>query len=102
MTKCQKGSMMPINKNGKKGGEVATQICSAPGHKVYPCWLRHLPITRANPVWAPDTTYISMARGLVCRTAVVPLFGDQDRLRQDRQRLIFHGDGLLRGWRGLR
>ena len=42
-----------------------------PGHKVYPYLLRHLQITRANQVWALDTTYISMARGFVYLTAVV-------------------------------
>ena len=42
-----------------------------PGHKVYPYLLRHLPITRANQVWALDTTYIPMARGFVYLTAVV-------------------------------
>jgi len=43
----------------------------APGHKVYPYLLRKLAITRANQVWALDTTYIQMARGLVYLTAVV-------------------------------
>ena len=43
----------------------------APGHKIYPYLLRKLPITRANQVWALDTTYIAMARGFVYLTAVV-------------------------------
>ena len=43
----------------------------APGHKVYPYLLRKLAITRANQVWALDTTYIPMARGFVYLTAVV-------------------------------
>jgi len=43
----------------------------APGHKIYPYLLRKLPITRANQVWALDTTYIPMARGFVYLTAVV-------------------------------
>ena len=42
-----------------------------PGHKVYPYLLRKLAITRANQVWALDTTYIPMARGFVYLTAVV-------------------------------
>jgi putative transposase len=42
-----------------------------PGHKIYPYLLRHLAITRANQVWALDTTYIPMARGFVYLTAVV-------------------------------
>jgi len=46
----------------------------APGHKIYPYLLRKLPITRANQVWALDTTYIAMARGFVYLTAVVDVF----------------------------
>ena len=44
---------------------------AAPGHKIYPYLLRKLAITRANQVWALDTTYIRMARGFVYLTAVV-------------------------------
>ncbi len=44
---------------------------AAPGHKIYPYLLRKLAITRANQVWALDTTYIAMARGFVYLTAVV-------------------------------
>jgi len=44
---------------------------AAPGHKIYPYLLRKLVITRANQVWALDTTYIPMARGFVYLTAVV-------------------------------
>jgi len=43
----------------------------APGHKIYPYLLRHVPIIQANQVWALDTTYIPMARGFVYLTAVV-------------------------------
>ena len=43
----------------------------APGHKIYPYLLRKLAITRANQVWALDTTYIAMAWGFVYLTAVV-------------------------------
>ena len=43
----------------------------APGHKLYPYLLRKLAITRANQVWALDTTYIAMAWGFVYLTAVV-------------------------------
>ena len=42
-----------------------------PGHKIYPYLLRNLTITRANQVWALDTTYVPMARGFVYLTAVV-------------------------------
>ena len=35
-----------------------------PGNKIYPYLLRHLPIIRANQVWALDATYIAMAKGL--------------------------------------
>ena len=44
---------------------------AAPGHMVYPYLLRKLAITRANQVWALDTTYIPMACGFVYLTAVV-------------------------------
>jgi putative transposase len=44
---------------------------AAPGHKIYPYLLRNLAISRANQVWALDTTYIPMARGFVYLTAVV-------------------------------
>ena len=44
-----------------------------PSNKIYPYLLRHLPIIRANQVWALDTTYIAMAmaKGFVYLTAVV-------------------------------
>lgn len=42
-----------------------------PGHDVYPYLLRGVSITRANQVWALDTTYIPMAKGFVYLTAVV-------------------------------
>ena len=44
---------------------------TAPGHKIYPYLLRHVPIIQANQVWALDTTYIPMAHGFVYLTAVV-------------------------------
>jgi putative transposase len=44
---------------------------ATPGNKIYPYLLRKLAITRANQVWALDTTYIAMARGFVYLTAVV-------------------------------
>jgi putative transposase len=44
---------------------------AALGHKIYPYLLRKLAISRANQVWALDTTYIPMARGFVYLTAVV-------------------------------
>lgn len=43
----------------------------APGHKIYPYLLRHVAITRANQVWALDTTYIPMRQGFVYLTAIV-------------------------------
>jgi putative transposase len=46
----------------------------APGHKIYPYLLRHLPVTWANQVWAMDITYIPMARGFVYLAAVVDWF----------------------------
>ena len=44
---------------------------AAPGNKIYPYLLRKVAITRANQVWALDTTYIPMAKGFVYLTAVV-------------------------------
>ena len=43
----------------------------APGHKIYPYLLRHLPVERANQVWAMDITYLPMAKGFVYLAAVV-------------------------------
>ncbi len=34
-----------------------------PGHKIYPCLLRGLGITRPNQVWAMDISYVPMSRG---------------------------------------
>ena len=42
-----------------------------PGHKIYPYLLRDKNISRANQVWALDTTYIPMAKGFVYLTAVI-------------------------------
>ena len=42
-----------------------------PAHRVYPYLLRHLAITRSNPVWAADRTYLPMARGCVDLFAVM-------------------------------
>ena len=36
-----------------------------PAHPVFPYLLRTLTVTRPNHVWAPDLTYIPMARGFV-------------------------------------
>lgn len=46
----------------------------SPGHKIYPCLLRKLPVTRLNQVWAMDITYIPMKRGYVYLAAVVDWF----------------------------
>jgi len=42
-----------------------------PGHEIYPSLRRGLTINQANQVWALDTTYIPMAKGVVSLTAVV-------------------------------
>ena len=42
-----------------------------PAHPVFPCLLRGLPITRPNPVWAMDITYITMERGFLYLAAVI-------------------------------
>ncbi|HDR9103967.1 TPA: IS3 family transposase [Burkholderia vietnamiensis] len=41
-------------------------------HKIWPYLLHGMKIARANQMFALDTTYIPMARGFVCLTAVVP------------------------------
>ena len=46
----------------------------APGHKIYPCLLRDLPVTRPIQVWAMDITYVPMARGFVYLAAVIDWF----------------------------
>lgn len=46
----------------------------APGHKIYPCLLRNVAVTRPNQVWAMDITYIPMARGFVYLAAVIDWF----------------------------
>jgi len=46
-------------------------VRGAPGHKVHPSLLRKLAITRANPVWALDTTDLPLARGFVSLSAAV-------------------------------
>ncbi|MEN3291486.1 MAG: putative transposase [Burkholderiales bacterium] len=42
-----------------------------PGHKVYPCLLRGVAVTRPNHVWSTDITYIRLARGFACLVAVI-------------------------------
>jgi len=44
---------------------------AAPGNKISPHLLRKLDIVPVNQVWALDTTYIPMAKGIVYLTAVV-------------------------------
>ena len=44
---------------------------AAPGNKIYRYLLHKVAITRANQVWALDTTCIPMAKGFVYLTAVV-------------------------------
>jgi putative transposase len=41
---------------------------------VFPYLLRKLPIHLSNQVWTLDTTYIRMAKGFVCVTAVVDVY----------------------------
>lgn len=42
-----------------------------PAHKIYPYFLRDLPITRANQVWCTDITYIPMRRGFLYLVAIM-------------------------------
>jgi putative transposase len=46
----------------------------APGHKIHPCLLRNVAVTRPNQGWAMDITYIPMARGFVYLAAVIDWF----------------------------
>jgi putative transposase len=41
------------------------------GHKIYPCLLEGVEVTRINPVGSTDLTYIRMAEGFVCLAAVM-------------------------------
>ena len=45
-----------------------------PGHKIHPCLLRNLAVTRPNQVWATDIAYVPMARGFVYLVAIVDWF----------------------------
>ena len=38
---------------------------ATPGHRIHPCLLEGMEITRPNQVWAADITYIPMARGFL-------------------------------------
>ena len=42
-----------------------------PEHRIYPCLLRDLAITRPNQVWCSDVTYIPLARGFLSLVAVM-------------------------------
>ena len=44
------------------------------GHKIYPYLLNGVPITRVNPVWSTDITYIRMAEGFLYLVAVMDWF----------------------------
>jgi putative transposase len=46
----------------------------APGHKIYPFFLRRVTIDRPNQVWTTDISYIPMRRGFVYLVAVVAVF----------------------------
>ena len=46
----------------------------ASGHRIYPCLLRGVSVTRPNQVWAMDISYIPMARGFVYLAAVIDWF----------------------------
>jgi putative transposase len=45
-----------------------------PGRKIYPHLLRKLAVTRPDQVWAPDITFVPMARGFVYLIAIVDWF----------------------------
>ena len=46
----------------------------APGNKIYPYLLRDVKITRPNPVWATDITYIPMAKGFMYLMAIIDVY----------------------------
>lgn len=44
---------------------------AAPGHKIYPYLLRHVPITHNNHVWSTDITYLPLPGGYMYLVAVM-------------------------------
>ena len=46
----------------------------APGHRIYPYLLRHLPIIRPNQVWSTDITYLPLATGFCYLTVILDWF----------------------------
>lgn len=47
---------------------------TATDHRIYPYFLRKLPITPPNQGWATDISYIPMARGFVYLVAIADWF----------------------------
>lgn len=45
-----------------------------PAHRVYPYWLRDVPITRVNQVWSTAITYIRLHAGFLYLVAVMDWF----------------------------
>jgi putative transposase len=45
-----------------------------PAHRVYPYWLRGVPITRVNQVWRTDSTSIRLQGGFISLVAVMDWF----------------------------
>ena len=43
----------------------------APGHRIYPCFLKGVMVDRVNQVWAADITYLPMARGFLYLVAIM-------------------------------
>ena len=48
-----------------------------PGHKIYPYLLRGLKVTRANPVWCTDITWIPMNKGFLYLVTVMDWYSRQ-------------------------
>lgn len=42
-----------------------------PEHRVYPYLLRGIAVTRPNPVWSTNITYLRLARSFVYRVAII-------------------------------
>jgi hypothetical protein len=65
--------LLVIKRNGPGdlNKPLSGRSAAVDGHDISPYVLCGLRINRANQVWALDTTYIPIARGVVCLIAVV-------------------------------
>ena len=68
-----------------------------PGHEIYRCLLRKLPIVQPNQVWATDISYIPMARGFVYLVAIVDWFSR--KVLAGRVSITIEATSASRHWR---